>query len=414
MEFPPMVRIRQIFPDPRVDDIEGTVRSQIARSRLRERLAPGARIAVAAGSRGINNIGRIVGAVIAELHTMGFEPFVVPAMGSHGGATPDGQREILASYGIAPETTGAPVVSSLDVVKIGELPNGTPVVWSRDALAADGVVIVNRVKPHTDFRGTWESGLVKMMVIGLGKQRGAENIHQHGVRGLRDLIPQAARVILGQGKVALGVAVVENAYDETAKIVVVEPEELMDREPEILNEARALMPRLPLDRLDLLIVERMGKDISGAGMDTNIIGRMLILGEPEPEKPRITRIVTLDLTEASHGNAAGIGFADVTTRRLVRKINYDALYANGITSNFPMRCAIPITMETDRDAIATAFRMIGPIAPKDAKIARIRSTLEIAELDVSEAVLREMDGRQDYQIVGSRGPLQFDAAGNLL
>ena len=412
MEFPPMVRIRQIFPDPRVDDIEGTVRSQIARSRLRERLAPGARIAVAAGSRGINNIGRIVGAVIAELRTMGFEPFVVPAMGSHGGATPDGQREILASYGIAPETTGAPVVSSLDVVKIGELPNGTPVVWSRDALAADGVVIVNRVKPHTDFRGTWESGLVKMMVIGLGKQRGAENIHQHGVRGLRDLIPQAARVILGQGKVALGVAVVENAYDETARVEVLPPGAIAAREPALFAQARAWMPRLPVDAIDVLVVDEMGKTFSGTGMDVNVIGRWRHREVPDPPSPRVRRIVALRLADASEGNAQGVGLADVVTRRLAEAIDFGATYLNAIVSTYLERVFLPLVAPSDRAAIAVAVRTLGLHDPAAVRIVRIPNTLHLERLWVSPAVAAEVQDVEGVTL-GRTVPWRFTPAGDL-
>ncbi len=372
----------------------------------------GERIAIAVGSRGIADIVEIVRDVAEWVRGQGAEPFIVPAMGSHGGATAQGQERILRDYGVTEASTGAPVLSGMAVV---ELPQGTLPVkayFDRKAFQADATIAINRIKVHTDYHGPYESGLMKMLVIGLGKQAQATAIHTHGVRGLREVIPQVARQILAHANVIMGVAIVENAYDQTMLVRAIPAQEIPDREPGLLAVARVNMPSLPVDELDILIIDEMGKDISGAGIDTNIIGRMMIAGEPEPDAPRIASIVVRDLTDVSRGNAVGVGLADVITRRLFEKINLKTTYANLITSTFLERGKIPIIAEDDLEAIGFAWRTAGSKAGDEVKVARIRNTLQLAEMYVSPAVLNEI---RDDDAIEVTGPTvePFDSAGEL-
>jgi hypothetical protein len=405
-----LTKIRQSFDRPRLADATATTREQLAR--FRPMVKPGMSIAIAAGSRGIPGIAAIVRHVVEFVKSCGAMPFIVPAMGSHGGATADGQQRILADYGITEAAMGAPVRSSMDTV---ELPRGdSPLRLFMDKLAygADGTILVNRVKPHTDFHGPYESGLVKMTTIGLGKQDQAFEVHRYGVAGLRDLMPLAAQKILASGKIIGGLAIVENAYDETMVIRSLLAGEIMAEEPKLLQTARDNMARLPVNSLDVLIVDFMGKDICGVGIDPNIIGRTYIHGQEEPATPRINAIVITDLTPASHGNALGIGFADVTTRRLFDKIDYHALYENVSTATFLERAKIPLMAENDREAVDLALSSCGVIAPGKERIIRIRDSLHLEELYASEAVVRELDGSGRAQ-VGKETVEMFDVAGNL-
>lgn len=412
MNFPRMVAVRQRFERKRIEDVDGAVREQLDRV-LPESLA-GRRIAVAAGSRGIRNIAVILRAVVAGLRRRGACPFLVPAMGSHGGATAAGQIEVLESLGITAAFCEAPVRSSMEVCPIGETEDGVPVYMDRHAWEdSDGVIVVNRVKPHTDFHGPYESGLMKMAAIGLGKHAQALVLHALGVPGLREVMPRVARMVLGSGKILCGIAVLENAYDETAEIEALTPEAIPVREPELLARSRALLPRLPVDDIDLLIVDAMGKDFSGTGMDTNIIGRMRVRGEPEPERPRIKTIFVRDLSAASHGNALGSGLADLTTRRLFDKIDFRVTNENLITSTFLARGQIPMVLDHDRAAVEAALRANWGVAPESARIVHIANTLELERVRVSEALVAELSGRSDIEILGAPEPLRFDAAGNL-
>ncbi|TET45452.1 DUF2088 domain-containing protein, partial [Candidatus Aerophobetes bacterium] len=298
IEFPGMAKIRQKLEAPRLENIAQELRDKISRSRLKERVKLNDEVAVTAGSRGIANIVQITTTIIEELKRLEARPFIVPAMGSHGGATAEGQIEVLAGYGITEDSVGAPIRSSMEVVKIGEIKDQVPVFMDKIALRSDAIVVVNRIKPHTSFRGPFESGLMKMLAIGLGKHEGASLVHSFGSRGLREMVPEAARVMMSKANFVLGVGILENAYDETARIVVLDPEDFEKEEPHLLEEARRLMPRLPFDEIDILIVDELGKNISGTGMDTNIIGRLLIRGEKEFEKPNINKIIVLDVTPA--------------------------------------------------------------------------------------------------------------------
>ncbi len=396
MEIPELIKVRQFFNREHIEDIEDKVREEILGSGVR--IKPGSYIAIAAGSRGIRNIHRIVRATVDVVKEFGGRPFIVPAMGSHGGATAEGQKELLEGYGITEEYTGAPIRSSMEVVELPSNGLENRVYMDKLAYSADGTIVINRVKPHTDFHGDIESGLLKMCVIGLGKHKQAIEIHKFGTYGLKYLIPPTAKRIIEYGNIILGIGIVENAYDETMIISAVKPEDFEREDKRLLDIARENMPCLPVDKLDILIVDEMGKDISGAGMDTNIIGRIYIDGETEPERPKITRIVVTDLTEKAHGNAIGIGLADLTTRRLVNKIDFNATYQNAVTSTFLHRGKIPVIAEDSKTAIEWALMTCGPIDISNARIIRIKNTLSLNELYISKSILEEIKNK--IEIIG--------------
>src|SRR5262245_1743461 len=317
VDIPSVQLVRQIAPQPMIADVAAEVRRQWLTSKTAKRIKPGMRVAVGCGSRGIKNYLTIAKATITALKELGANPFVVAAMGSHGGATPAGQRELLASYDLDEAHLGVPVVTDMDAVRIGTNSWGQPVWWDRNALAADGVVTVSRIKPHTDFRGRFESGIMKMLAIGLGKRHGADQHHSFGTRGLRDMMPESAKVIVAKTPFLGGLGILENANEETAHVEVIDRDDLFDREPVLLEQARQIMGRLPFPALDVLVIGECGKNYSGAGIDPNVVGRMLIEASPEAEtnNPRIVRIAVLDISPESHGNATGIGLADLTTNR---------------------------------------------------------------------------------------------------
>ena len=406
VELPRVVRIRQRFGAERVHDVTRAVREAIVGSDLRARLAPGARIALTAGSRGISQIEEIVAGCVSTLREVGAEPFVVPAMGSHGGATADGQVEVLAGYGITEERVGAPVRATMEVVEVGRTPAGVPVFMDRLAWEADGVVVCGRVKAHTAFKAPIESGLCKMLAVGLGKQRGAETMHANG---LAATIPAAASVALATGKVLLGLAIVENAADEPFRIEAVAPEQFHERDRALLEVSNSLLPRIPFDRLDVLVVDWIGKNISGSGLDPNVIGMWRRLGGER--RPDYKRIVVRDVTPESHGNAIGIGWADFTTKRLVGAIDRAAMEMNCITANAPDVARIPIAATTDREAIELAIKTAAVTSP--VRLARVHSTLRLEELYVSEALLDEVRSNPSIEVLGEPAPLSFDAAGRL-
>lgn len=413
-----MRRIRQNFPRSAPLDLPAAVSREF--ERLRPELKPGARIAVGVGSRGITNLTTLVAAVIRELRAAGAQPFIIPAMGSHGGATPEGQRGILAGYGITEDEMGVPVRPSLDVRQIGATSEGAPVYCSVEALAADGILIINRIKPHTDFSGTIGSGLLKMCVIGLGKHAGAAAMHraaswighERSIRGMAD-------VIIARAPLLGGIAILENAFHETARIVAIPREAMATAEEPLLEEARGLMPLLPFEEVDLLVVDWIGKNISGAGLDPNVTNRWVqgyiggLMREDRPA-PFLRRIFVRDVTPESHGNAIGIGLADVTTTRLVRAMDLRATSINALTSLTPQSAKIPIAFDTDREAIA---RTLGSLALDDparqARVARIESTLSLAEMDVSDALWAEAKSRPTLTAIGEPKEMEFDATGNL-
>jgi len=410
MTFPPLVRIRQRLPDNKLEDVAATVRRELADSGVR--LAPGQRIAIAVGSRGITDLVTLVQEMVAWVRSQGGEPFIIPAMGSHGGATAEGQRQVLAGLGITADRVGADIRSSMEVVELDRGILEVPVYIDRLAYEADGILLVNRIKPHTSFHGPYESGLMKMISVGLGKHAQSLAIHRFGVEGLQDLMPRVARQVLRQARILLGLAVVENARHETLHVRALRPDEIPRAEPALLELAREHMPRLPMDDLDILIIDEIGKDISGLGADPNVIGRLKIRGWPEPDKPRIKVIVARDLTEASHGNAAGVGLLDIITRVLFEKIDLAATYENVLTSTFTERAKIPIVAETDREALTFAIRALGVLGPRGIRVVRIRNTLHINELQVSPPVLEELADRPDIEVLGPVGEL-FDETGEM-
>jgi len=412
MAFPRMIRVRQTFPRPRVADIPAAVRQALGAAALR--VKSGDTVAVGAGSRGIANIDAIVGATVRWLKELGARPFVFPAMGSHGGGTAEGQLSVLEHYGITETTMGCPVRATMDVVQVGEA-LGLPVWLDGLAAEADWIGIVNRVKPHTDFKGSIESGLFKMMTIGLGKHRGAIQYHRANIHhGYETVITSVGREMLAKARIGFGVGIVENGYDETAHVEAFRPEDLEAGERRLLKSAREWMARLPFSPIDVLVVEEMGKNISGSGMDTNVIGRPSNPHEPFPNDPKILWIVTLDLTDESYGNAVGIGNADFTTRRLVEKIDMKPTLINAITACAPGGAKVPATFETDREAVETALSCIGLTPPSSARVIRIKNTLMLGEIEVSEAYAAELARRPDLTPLGDAAPLPFDAAGRLI
>ncbi len=412
----PLIKVRQMFERPRLLDVRAAVMQELAQ--MESCLRPGASIAIAVGSRGIANLAQIVKATVDFVKEHGAAPFIVPAMGSHGGGTAEGQTEVLASYGVTEAHIGAPVCATMDTVELTQEVSPNRVFMDRYAYESDGVILINRVKVHTDFHGPYESGLVKLSVIGLGKHRQALEVHKFGVYGLRSLIPPTAQQILATGKILFGVAIVENAYDETMLVKTLKAEDIMDEEPKLLDIARANMPSLPTERgdtsksIDILIIDRMGKDISGAGIDPNIIGRNKIRGEPEPPSPQVKAIVVSDLTPASHGNAVGLGLADVITQQLFDKIDMAATYENIVTSTFIERGKIPVIGKDDATATAIALRSCGPIPPKEVRIMRIQDTLHLGEVYISQAILDEIKDRDDIEAIGEPVDV-FDEEGKL-
>src|SRR2546423_4099331 len=408
--LPKMLRVRQTFARPRVADIPRTVAETWAAARVA--IKRGETVAVGAGSRGIASIDVIVGATVRWLRDRGARPFVFPAMGSHGGGTPEGQLSVLEHYGITPATMGCPVRATMDVVQVGEA-LGLPVWLDRYAAEADWIGLVNRIKPHTDFKGSIESGLFKMMTIGCGKHKGAIQYHRANIHhGYETVITAVGREMLKKARIGFGVGIVENGYDETARIEAFNAADLEAGEPRLLKDAREWMARLPFSPIDVLIVEEMGKNVSGAGMDTNVIGRPSNPHEPFPADPKILWIVALDLTEDSYGNAVGIGNADFTTRRLVDKIDMKPTLINAITACAPNGAKVPATYETDREAVETALSCIGLTPPERARVIRITSTLVLGQIEVSEAYAAEVDKRRDLTVLGE-APLGFDASGRL-
>jgi hypothetical protein len=410
----PEVRlVRQRVEPPRIDDVATATRATIARL-LDGVDGSGAPIAVGVGSRGIAGVQAIAAATVGALRQAGFDPFVVPAMGSHGGGTCAGQLEVLAHYGITEDAVGARIRATMETVAIGEV-DGFEVTVDRHVAEAGSAFLINRVKPHTDFRGTIESGLAKMAAIGLAKQSGAQRIHRLGTDGLRDLIPAVGRLV-SERLLLGGLAVVENQLDETMLVEALGPLDVGGpREAALLELARAELPRIPFGDLDVVVVERVGKDISGTAVDPNVLGRWLVMGLPEPQ-PMLTRsIVALDLTPASHGNALGIGLVDFVPRRLADGIDLAKTYVNGLTAGWLgfARCRMPIVLPTDRDAIATAVAVCER-APGEPRLVWIRDTLATRTLAVSRALWAEAAAAPDLELAGEPFALRFDGDGRLV
>ena len=411
MDFPKVVKIRQKFPRPRVGDVDAALREQLSREEISSSIRPGMSVALTAGSRGIAEIDEILRSLVAILKEMGAEPLIVPSMGSHGGATAEGQVEILESLGVTEEFCGAPIRSSMEVVELGETGRGVPVYMDRIASEADGVVLVNRIKAHTDFRSSIESGLMKMASIGLGKHKQALALHGYGVEGIRDFMVEVGDKVLESGHILFGVATVENAYDEPAIIEAITAAKIHDREAELLAEYMEMMPGLPVSEIDVLYVDALGKNYSGTGMDTNVIGRFRILGVDEPKTPAVKYVIVGDISKESHGNALGVGLADLTTRRLADQIERKAMNANVVTSTFIERAKVPMVLASDEEAIETAVRCNWGVEPEDTRFVRIPNTLHLEYLYVSENMVDEALQNAEVEVVGDPEELRFDDDG---
>ena len=398
-DFPRMALIEREFDHPRIDDVAAATRAALGDVSNLESLPDGAEVGITAGSRGIHDMPDMLRAIVDELDARGFDPVVFPAMGSHGGATAAGQREALASLGVTEASMGCEIRSSMDVTAVAEDSAGRPVFAARDAMAADAVLLVNRVKAHTDFSGRYESGLCKMAVIGLGKQRGAESAHNVALpTSFREVIPERAALLFEHAPVVGGVALVENAHDRAAHVEGLDVEEIPDREPELLARSKELLPTLPVDDLDLLVLDAIGKDVSGTGMDTNVVGRIRMHGEPEIDAPAITRIHVRSITDASHGNGIGLGLADYAHRRAVERLDLTDTYVNVVTSGEPGRANIPLVVPTDELALLLAVSTTGVSDPGELRVIRAPNTLDLGRMIVSEPVLAEIGHREDVTV----------------
>jgi hypothetical protein len=409
--IPKMVKIRQKFDRTRIEDHIGKLKEELKKPGAIDRIKPGQKVAVAVGSRGIANIADFTRTTIEALKEAGAEPFIVPCMGSHGGATAEGQREVLHHLGVTEEAMGAPIKSSMEVVKIAELPNGLPVYVDKIASTADAIVVINRVKPHTAFRGPIESGIMKMIAIGLGKQKGAEACHQLGFKYMAENVPAMARIMLEKLPIVFGVALVENAYDETCIIEVLPAADIEKREVELLKEAKTRLPKILFDQIDVLVIDYIGKNISGDGMDPNITGRY-----PTPYAhggPDVSKMVVLDLTPETKGNANGVGTADFTTQRLVDKTDWPATYANGLTSTVCAPTKQATTLENDLYAIKAAIKTCNILDYTKCRLVRIRDTLHLGEIEISVNMLEEARQHPDIEILTEPYEWTFDSEGYL-
>ena len=407
--MPKMVKVRQKFDDAHIADIKEATMAEIGSLPLPE--LSGKRVALTAGSRQIQNLVEILRTTAAFLKQRGAIPFIVPAMGSHGGATADGQERLLREYGITEQSIGVPVRSNMDVVKIGSIAGGYPIYCDKTAYEADFIVPIGRIKPHTSISGKVESGLCKMMVVGLGKHVGATSFHRQGYEMLASILPQGAKVFLDSGKILFGLGIVENAFDQTQALKAVLPQHLIDEEAELLLLAKKNMPRFLLEEIDVLVIERIGKDISGAGMDPNVTGRA-VTPLPVKTEVNIRSIAVLDITEASHGNATGIGGADITTKRVVEKIDFESMYTNVFTSGALIAARLPVIVNTDEQAIRVCIRC-APKRLEDVKVVRIRDTLHMADIEVSENYLPSLVGDKRFAILCAGEPMEFDGNGRL-
>jgi len=410
-KVPRMARVTQTFEDNRLKDIPGTIAKEFQKPEIASRIKPGMRIAITSGSRGIAHIAEITKEIVKQIQKLGGKPFIFPAMGSHGGATAEGQREVLESYGITEKTMGVPIISSMETVVIGHTPEGKPVYIDKNAHGADGIVVVGRIKPHTAFRGTWESGLLKMMVIGMGKQKGAESCHDEGFGRMAYNVEVYADVIMAKTNILFGVGIVENAFDDTYLIEAILPSQFKKREGELLELAKNLMPKILIPKFDILIVDRIGKNFSGDGADPNITGTYATpyaSGGPE-----FQRYVILDLSEETHGNAIGVGMADFTTKRVFDKTDFDATYPNALTATVVMGVKMPMVLKSDREAIQAAIFCCTGIDKTKPKIVRIKNTSHIDEIMVSEALIEEVKRHPQMKLLEEPKELPFDREGNL-
>jgi hypothetical protein len=416
-QYPHIFRVRQSFNSPAlpVAQIPATVAAELARLKLDAAVRPGQTVAITAGSRGIANIALVIKAAVDHFKSLGARPFIVPAMGSHGGGTAEGQRGLIEGYGITEEYCGCPIRASMETVVVCQAAEGFPVHFDKQAFGADHVLVVGRVKPHTNFVGDIESGLMKMMLIGLGKHEGAKIYHRAIMNySFGQIVRSVAREVLAKCRIVAGIGIVENSYDQTAKIQAVAPHEFEEREKELLVLAKEWMPRLPFKTADILLLDQLGKNISGSGMDTNVVGRKFNDHvAAEHEWPKIKRIVIRDLTEPTHGNATGLGMAEFCRTRVIEKTDVKITRINCLTGGHPTAAMLPLDYSTDREILDNALPTIGLTDPPHAKLMWAHNTLEVAEVECSVAYLDEARQRKDLEIVQDPRPLPLDSAGNL-
>jgi hypothetical protein len=413
--YPQIFRVRQHLERPQVGDVAAETRAQLASLSLENHVRSGQTVAITAGSRGIAGIRHIVKAIVDHVKSLGAQPFIVPAMGSHGGGTAAGQVGILEGYGVTEAFCGCPIRASMETVIVCQAAEGFPVHFDKHAFGADHVIVCGRVKPHTSFVGDIESGLMKMMLIGLGKHEGAKIYHRAILNhSFGQILRSVAREVLAKCRILCGVAIVENAYDETAKIEAVHARDFESREKELLRLAKNWLPRLPFRTADILLIDQIGKNISGSGMDTNVIGRKYNDHKAmDDEWPKITRIIVRGLTEATHGNACGIGMSEFCLSRVVAEMNDEITWINVLTGGHPTAGMVPIHYPTDRQVLDVALPSIGLTDPPDAKLLWIRDTLSVAEVECSAAYYGEARGRDDLEILCPPRPLPLDAGGML-
>jgi hypothetical protein len=410
-----MFRLRQMWQRPRVDDVAAGAREQLQRLELGAKIRPGQTVAITAGSRGIAQIAVILRSVVEHLRSLGAEPFLVPSMGSHGGGTAAGQRRVIESYGITEAFCRCPIRADMETVVVGQAEQGFPIHFDRIARQADHVFLCGRVKPHTMLAGRYQSGLVKMLLIGLGKQNGAQVYHRAMLDfGFDAFAPAVARRLMRECRIVAGLAVLENAYDEVAQLVALRPEEIEAREPELLRQAIAWMPRLPFNAADVLVIDEIGKNISGSGLDTNVVGRKFNdHAAAADELPKVRRIIVRGLTAATQGNAVGLGIAEFCKTRIIEQMDRQATWLNALVAGHVSAAMQPLHYATDRELLATALSTLGLVAPREARVMWIKNTLDLSELACSAAYFEEASSRGDLQILGAAGEMPFDAVGDL-
>ena len=411
IKIPKFVKVRQNFPRPCVTDAAAELVAKLDAGKFLDSVKPGMSIAITAGSRGITNYPLVIKTLVEQVKLRGGEPFIFPAMGSHGGATAEGQKNMLAGLGITEETMGCPVKSTMEVVQLGTAWNGRPVYLDKYADEADGIIVVNRVKPHTGFRGKVESGICKMFAIGMGKQKGADFCHAEGFGHMAENIPAIAQVTLEKKNILCCVALLENSYHETAQIEVLRRDEVLEKEPALLERAWELLAKIQLDEFDVLVMDEIGKNIAGTGFDTNVVGRY---NTPYASGgPKITRVTALDITDVSHGNGNGLGMLDMTTRRAFEKFDMEQTYPNCITSTVPLTVKIPMVLKSDRQAIQGCIKTCNVADWNKLRIVRIKNTIALNEIEVSEALLPVVQAHPNMEVISEPYELQFDENGNL-
>jgi len=417
VNFPQMAMVKQIIAQPAIEDIKSACRKELQQINLSERIKPGEKVGITVGSRGISNLKAIVEILIDAVKQVGGEPFILPAMGTHGAGTAEGQKEMLASLGISEETLHVPVLACGEVSQIGTTPSGIP-VYVNDVTQSDKmdkIILFNRVKEHTEFEGEIESGIHKICSIGIGNPKGSLAVHQYALDfGYEKTITEVGDYIIKHLPVAFAFATVENYYHKTAYIKAMLPEEIADEEKKLLKLAKSTLGKVPFDEFDVLIIDEMGKNVSGSGMDTNVIGRIMVFGQKEPEKPVIRRIVVLDTTEESHGMATGVGLADFTTKKLIDKLDSWPTYFNCVTAQSPEKGRLPIFFATEKESIGAALTCIGSTPAADAKVVHIQNTNEVGYMEISESLMKEAKNKPNLEILEELKPMQFDEAGNIV